>query len=170
MKIGFNIKLAVIAGIVNCLAWLGYSKTMGYYSLNIYNYRFFTTILLVIIGVFVSIYFERKAQGGFIQFKIALKTGVVYSLVLGVILSLFNFIYHKLIVPDAIEFFVSEERKAWLAHGKTLEDVNKYLVEYYIPTFGPFHILMTTIMWGIMFSLFASAIFRKKNPHTFSEN
>jgi hypothetical protein len=171
MKIGVNVKTAIAAGIINCIAWYLFAKMLGFYSLNIYNYRFLTTLFLLITGVVISIFYERKSLGGFIEFKIALKTGVVFSIILGGILALFNFIYHKFIVPDAVDFFISEERKAWLDHNKTLEEVNKYLVEYYIPTFGSFHILMTTLIWGILLSLLTGAILSKKKPAMpFSEN
>lgn len=171
MKLPLNVKLGIAAGLVNCLVWYGSAKAVGFYSLEVYGYKFYTTLLLLLSGIFVSIYFERKSQKGFIEFKLAMKTGLLFSVILSVMLSVFSLIYHKLIVPDAIDFFVSEERKAWLAHNRTLEEVNKYLVEYYIPTFGAFHTLMTTIIWGILLTLLSSAILRKKNPMPpFSEN
>ena len=171
MKIGIGVKLGIGAGIINCIAWYAFARHFGFYSLDIYNYRFLTTLLLLLVGVFISIFLQRKAFSGFIDFKIALKTGVVYSITIGAFLAAFNFIYHKFIIPDAIDFFISEERNAWLDHNKSLEEVNKYLVEYYIPTFGSFHVLMTTIIWGILISLLAGAILSKKKPAMpFSEN
>ncbi len=171
MKIGINVKLGIAGGIINCAVWYFVAKSLGFYSLDIYSYKFYTTLLLLFFGIFTSIYFERKSSQGFIDFKQALKTGILYGLILSLTLFVFTFLYHKYIVPDAVEFFASEERKAWLAHDRTLEDVNKYLVEYYIPTFGAFHTLMTSVVWGILISLLASAIFRRKNPTPpFSEN
>ena len=171
MKLSLNVKLGIAAGLINCIVWYVSARTLGYYSLAIYSYKFYTTLILLLSGVFFSIYFERKSQQGFIEFKPAMKTGVLYTLVFSAILSTFSFIYHKLIVPDAIDFFVSEERKAWLANNRTLEEVNKYLVEYYIPTFGAFHTLMTTLIWGILLCIFSSAILRKKSTAIpFSEN
>ena len=156
---------------INCAVWYFVAKSLGFYSLSIYTYKFYSTLLLLLFGVFASIYFTRRSNNGFIEFKQALKTGILYSLVFSTILFLFSLAYHKFIVPDAIDFFASEERKAWLEHDRTLEDVNKYLVEYYIPSFGAFHSLMTSFVWGILLSLLGSAIFRRKNPTIpFSEN
>ena len=170
MKINLGIKLGIVAGIINCVAWYVIAKSLGYYSLNIGQYLYFTTLLLLLFGIAVSIYFERKNKGGFIDFKEAAKSGLLYSLVLSLILAGFNYVYYKFIIPDAISFFVSEEKNAWLAHNKTLEETNKYLAEYYIPSYGPFHILMTTLILGIILSLIISAVLRRKNPHPFSEN
>lgn len=171
MKISLSIKLAIVAGLINCIAWYGIAKSLDFYSLNIGQYRYFTTLLLLIFGIVISIYFERKNNGGFIDFKEAAKFGVLYSFILALILAGFNYVYYKFIIPDAIDFFVSEERNAWLAHNRTLEETNKYLTDYYIPSYGTFHVLMTTIILGIILSLIAAAIFRKKKSLTsFSAN
>lgn len=171
MKIGINVKLGIAFGVINCAVWYFVAKSLGYYSLDIYSYKFYTTLILLFIGVFASIFFTRKSQDGFIEFKQALKTGILFALVMSLILFAFTFLYHKFIVPDAVDFFASEERKAWLAHDRPLEEVNKYLVEYYIPSFGAFHTLMTTFVWGILNSLLFGGILRRKNPNpAVSEN
>lgn len=164
MKIEINVKLGIAFGLITCIVWYSVAKSLGFYSLDIYSYKFYTTLLLLFTGVFLSIFLTRKSQQGFIDFKQALKTGFLFALVMSAILCAFTYLYHKFIVPDAVDFFVSEERKAWLAHDRKLEEVNQYLVEYYIPTFGAFHTLMTSVVWGILISLLASAIFRRKNP------
>ncbi len=170
MRIILPIKLALAAGIINCIAWFGVAKSLGYYSLNIGQYRYFITLFLLVLGVLISIYYERKKQSGFIEYKEAVKSGVIFSLVLAIIISVFNYVYYKFIRSDVIDFFVSEEKKAWLANNRTLEETNKYIIEYYIPSYGFFHILMTTLFLGIIISLVSGALFRKKNPHSFSTN
>ena len=108
MRIGINIKFGIAAGIINCAAWYFIAKSLGYYSLDIYSYKYYITLLLLLVGVFTSIYFERKSKGGFIDFRHALKTGILYALILSLFLFIFNFVYHKYITPDAIDFFASE--------------------------------------------------------------
>ena len=82
MKIGINVKLGVAAGLINCAAWYFIAKSLGYYSLDIYSYKYYITLLLLLVGVFASIYLQRKSQNGFIDFKYALKTGILFSLIL----------------------------------------------------------------------------------------
>jgi len=168
MKIEANIKLAVIAGAIMCTTWYFMAKSLGFYSLHIYTYKFYISLFLLFAGIFFSIFYKKKSQG-FISFKIALKTGIVYALLFGAITAVFNYIYHKTIVPDAIDFFASEERKAWLSHGRSLDEVNKYLSEYYIPSFGSFHLFMVSLIWGILLSLLCAAILRK-TPKTISHS
>lgn len=171
MKIGIHVKLGIAAGIANCTVWYFIAKSLDFYSLSIYAYKFYFTLALLIIGIFFSIYLFRKSLGGFISFKQALKTGVLYGIILSAITALFNYLYHQFIVPDAVSFFVSEEKKAWISHNRTTAEIEKYIIEYYIPSFGSFHILMTTLIWGILLSLLFSAILRKKNTSpNFSAN
>ncbi len=170
MKISLGIKLGIVAGIINCIAWYGFAKSLGFYSLSIYSYRYYLTLLLIIAGIFLSIFFERKKNLGFIEFKVAAKVGILFSLMLGGTLALFNVIYNYFIVNDAIDYFASEEKNAWLAHGKTAEETSQYISQYYIPSFGSFHVLMNTIIIGILFSFLLSAVLRKKNPHPFNPN
>lgn len=170
MKIELHVKLAIAAALICCGISFYISNSLGYYSLSIYGYKFYVSIALLLIGIFLSILLKRKSEE-FISFKNALKTGAFFSLIYALIIALYNFLYHKFIAPDVIDFFVSEERKAWLANKRTLEEVNKYLLEYYIPSFGSFHVFMTTLIWGILLSLLFSAILRKKAPALpFSEN
>ncbi len=169
-KINLSIAFGIIAGIIISLAWYAFAKSTGFYTLDIYTYKFYTATLLLLFGIFLSIYIERKRQGGFIEFKIALKSGLLFTIIFSLIFSIYNYLYHKFIATDAIDFFVSEERKAWLIHNRKLEEVNKYLIEYYIPSFGAFHTFMTSLIWGVLLSLLASAIFQKKKTTPFSAN
>ncbi|HEY0030818.1 MAG TPA: DUF4199 domain-containing protein [Bacteroidia bacterium] len=169
MKITLNVKLAVIFGIIGCIAWFVFAKAFGYYSLSIYLYKFLVALFLLISGIFISIYLERKANGGLIDFRNALKSGVLFSIIFSGIQAGFNYIYYKFIAVDALDYFISQERKAGLELGRTLEEVNKNINEYIIPSYGSWHTFMTTFIWGLLLSLLASAVLRKKPPFS-SEN
>ena len=169
MKITLNIKLGIAAGIINCVVWYLIAKSLGYYSFTIEQYRYFATLILLLFGITISIYFERKNKNGFIEFKDAVKSGIVYSLVLCVILAIFNYIYYKYMVPDAVEYFASEVKKTMVAAKAKEEDITKNL-ETVKSYFGSFRMFMSTLILGILLSLIAGAILRKKNPHTFNPN
>ncbi len=161
-KIGLNVKLGITSGLLICLVWFLSAKSLGYYSLSIYSYKFYSTILFLLVGVFISALYERKINNGVISFKIAVKAALLYCIVLAVIITAFNFIYHKFIAVDAVDYFVSQEKQAWIANNRSEADVNEYIVRYYIPSFGSFHTFMTTLIWGVLLSLLAGAVVRKK--------
>ncbi len=170
MKLPLNVKLGIIAGLVNCIAWFGIAKAIGYYTIAVDQYRYFVTLILLCLGICVSVYYERKSVGGFIEFKTAMKTGFLYTLILGFFLAVFNFIYYKFIAVDAIDYFLNEARRT-MEEGKVKpEDIDKN-IEVLKSYFGPFRMMMSTVIIGIILSLLSAAIFRKKNPIVpFSEN
>ena len=169
MKIGINVKLGIAAGIINCIAWYLIARSENYYSFNVEQYRYYITLLLLLIGIPTSTYLERKANSGFIEFKEALKCGVLYSIILALIIALFNYSYYKFIVPDAIDYFVSETRKSMEAAKIKEEDIVKNL-EFVSSYFGSFRAFMQTMIIGLLMSLATSAILRKKNPQLFQAN
>ena len=172
MKLSLNVKLGIIAGILNCIAWYVFSKTVvnGYYNIAVDQYRYYVTLLLLLLGIFISIYNERKTLGGCIHFKEALKTGFLYTLVLALFLGVFNFLYYKFIAVDAVEHFLNDARFTMKEAKVKDEDIGKNL-EVMKDYFGSFRMFMSTVIMGVILSLLSSAIFRRKNPVVpFSEN
>jgi uncharacterized protein DUF4199 len=165
-----NVKLGLAAGVINCLAWFAFSKSLGQYSLNIEQYRYYVTLLLLFSGIFLSVYLERKKNGGFIDFKDAVKCGILYAMVLGLILSIFNYIYYQFIATDAIDYFLNDARKLMEKDKLKEEDIKKTL-ETIKSYFGFFRMFMSTLIMGVLISLLAGAVLRRKSPVIpFSEN
>jgi multisubunit Na+/H+ antiporter MnhB subunit len=162
LKISFNIKAALAAGILNCIAWYIIGKQLGFYTIAVDQYRYFVTIFLLAIGAFVCVYNERKLNDGYIDFKPALKTGVLYATVMAIILAVFNYIYYNVMVPDFVQFFISESKKAMQQANLSDDQIGKNL-EVMHSYFGSFRMLMSTLLLGVIFSLLAAAVFRKKN-------
>lgn len=169
MKVGLNVKLGIIAGIINCLAWYLIAKSLNYYSLDIDRYRYFVTFLLLLSGIGISIYYERKNNNGFIEYKDAAKCGILYTLILASFLAIFNYVYYTYLVPDAIDYFLSEAKKSMIEDKLTDDNIAKQL-EFLKGYFGSFRMLMSTIIMGVIISLITAAFFRKKNPQIFSAN
>lgn len=171
MKIGINVKLGVIAGIICCAAWYGFAKKLGFYSVNVYIYRNYVTLALLVLGIFLSVYFTKRNNQGFLEFKACLKTGVLYSVVLAVIIAIFNYFYYTYITPDTIDYFLSEAKTAAIAHNFKEADIPAFL-EAERSNFSSFKLIPPVIFFGLISSLLSGAIFQKKNPNTisFSEN
>ncbi len=172
MKSSLNIILGIIAGIINCIGWYALSRHFTYYDVpSIDKYRQIITVSLIILGVFIVIFFKRKENNGFLQFKEGFKTGILYALLLALCLAIFNYIYYKFIAPDAIEYYLSEQKKLLMATTKVKpEDLPKF-EDMVRSAFSSFKMLMQTVLIGVMFSLIAAGILQKKTPALpFSEN
>jgi hypothetical protein len=170
MKIGINIKLGIAAGLINCIAWYAFAKNLGFYTVNVYIFRNYVTLAVLILGVFLAVYLTKRSKNGFLEFKEGLKTGVVYSLTLALILAIFNYIYYTYITPDTIEFFLSEARKSEFAQKLSATDLPKF-IENERRNFSSFKLIVPIMFFGLITSLLAGASFQKKNPTMpFSEN
>ena len=169
MKISLNVKLGIIAGTLNCVVWYLVAKSLGFYTIQVYVIRNFVTLGLLIAGVFISVYMARKNNNGYLEFNNALKAGVVYSLIVAFILAMFNYLYYSLITPDTIEYFLSEAKKAAIAHHVKEADRVKFL-DSERSNFSSYKLIPPILFFGLLFSLLAGAIFQKKDPNKVAEN
>lgn len=170
MKLSLTVVLGVIAGVVNCIAWYTLAQELSYYAVEVYVYRNYITFALLVIGVCLSIFLKRRKDQGLLEFKEALKTGLLYSVVLAFVLALFNYIYYAIITPDTIDYFLSEAKKALMKDPKVNPlDIPKYL-EAERTNFSSFKLIPPILFFGLITSLLAGFIMQKKAPSAFSAN
>ncbi len=171
MKTSLHVTLGVAAGLINCIAWYTLSNLFTYYEVaRVDRYRMLITVVLLITGVFLSIFLSRKKNKGILEFKTAFKTGIVYVIMLALILAIFNYIYYKFIAPDAIDFYISEAKKQVLDNKAKIEDMPKF-EEAVRSYFSSFKMFMSTVMIGVIISLVAAGLLHKKSkPIPFREN
>lgn len=171
MKRSSNILFGTAAGIINCIFWYILSKSKTYYAVDsIELNRLLFTIGSLFAGVFLVVFIARRQNNGILEFKDGFKTGIMYAIMLAVVLAVFHYFYYKFIAPDVIDYYVNERTQIDLLAKKIKpEDVvksEKDLRSY----FSPFRMFMTTVMQGLIISLIAAGIFRKKGTLPFSEN
>lgn len=170
MKIGINVKLGVVAGLIICIAWYLFAKSLGFYSVEVYIYRNYVTLAVLILGIFLTVFLTRKSKNGFLEFSQGLRAGVVYSLMIALIIVIFNYLYYKFITPDTIDFFISEAKNSDFAKKLSGDELNQFLIAER-STFNSFKLVPPILFFGLISSLIASAIFQRKNPvPPFSEN
>ncbi len=169
MKINLSIKLGIVAGLVTCVAWYMYAKQLGYYAVEVYVYRNYTIYALLLLGVLLLVFLERRKNLGFLEFKDALRNGMFYSLILAVIVATFNYIYYTYITPDTIDYFLSEAKKAAVAHDLKGDELQKFL-DGERNNFASFRLVPWILFFGLISSLLAGAIFSKKNPNLVNLN
>lgn len=169
-KIPSSIIIGIIAGLLVSIAWFALSKSLGYYSVNLFIYVYFLKLLFILFGVLVSVYLMKRKNGGFMEFKTALQTGMLYCLALAVVLAIFNAFYYKFIAPDTIDFFLAEAKKYAETTAKlTGEELEKFL-DAEKGRFGSFAVIPPILFWGLIMSLIAGLLFRKKDPNAANLN
>jgi hypothetical protein len=98
-----------------------------------------------------------------------LRKGMFYSLIVAVIIATFNYIYYTYITPDTIDYFLSEAKKAAVAHDLKGDDLQKFL-DGERNNFTSFKLVPPVFFFGLISSLLAGAIFSKKNPNLVNLN
>jgi hypothetical protein len=164
MQINITIKLSVIFGIISCAAWYILAKNLGFYSVSVYLFRFFFILGFLLIGIFISVFLNKKKNNGFIEFKEALKVGMLYAVTFALIMAIFNYLYHTFITPDTIDYFLSEAKKAAMAHHVKISEIPD-IIESERKTFSSFRLVPPILFWGLISSLLAGAILQKHNPN-----
>jgi drug/metabolite transporter (DMT)-like permease len=163
MKINYSILIGLIMGILASITWYAIAVKLDYYTIDVYVYRLIVLFSALFIGVPIAILVQKKKENGFIEFNVALKTGLLMVLTLTVIYAMFNTIYHKFICPDAVEYFVSEARKFGIAN-KIAESEIQLSIERQKNTLSSSQLFLPAIFIGLILSLLSAAIFQKKNP------
>lgn len=169
MKLGLNVKLGIVAGLINIGIWYAAARSLNYYSYQIDVYRYFGTLGLLLLGIFFSVYFQKRSNNGILEFRDGLRTGFLYTIILAVFLGAFNYVYYGFIAPDAVDYFLSEAKKAMIEQKLADDEIPKQL-EVVQSYFGSMRMAMSTIIMGTLLSLITAAIFRKKAPQTNSTN
>ncbi len=171
MNKSLHLKFGIGAGLINCIGWYVISRSLTYYEVaSIDRYRMLITIALLIIGIFLSIFFQKKENNGYLGFKQGLQTGMLYTLLLAASLAIFNYLYYKYIAPDAVDFFVSEAKKQIISTNTQPANMTKF-EEAVRSYFSSFKMFMSTVIMGVVVSVIFSGILRKKSPLLpFSEN
>ncbi|MCW3102108.1 MAG: hypothetical protein JWO09_548 [Bacteroidetes bacterium] len=170
MRFPISVALGLLAGLILSIGWYAMGKSIGFYSVQVFINVYILKLCLIIAGVFISVYLVKRRNNGFLEFKTALQTGMLYCLVFAVIAAIFNYIYYTYITPDTIDYFVAEAKKYAEGMGNIKgDDLTKFL-DAERSRFGSFAAIPPILFWGLIVSLIAGLIFQKKDPHAFSAN
>ena len=164
MKLSIPVKIAIISGMVTCITWYLLALKMGFYSYTYYGIRLLIMFGFIFTGVFTSVILSKRKVGGFFEFKECLKAGMLYTIILALIVAIFNYVSHTFITPDTIDFFCSDIKKTGLEHRQSQAIITQ-AVEAQKNSFSSFRLFPPALFSGLVFSLLAGAILQKNNPN-----
>ncbi len=161
MKLNNTVTLGLVAGILHSVIWYFTAVNIGVYTEEAYLYRLMLMAGLVFVGVPIVIYLERNNNGNSLEFKAGLKTGLLYAVVFASVMAFFNYVYHQILSPDTVDYFVSEIKKKAISDGRSEEEIQK-MVDWQRSNFASYRVFPPVIFSSLIASLLFAGILQKK--------
>ncbi|MCC4212401.1 DUF4199 domain-containing protein [Leeuwenhoekiella parthenopeia] len=128
---------------------------------------------LIMLGVIVyGQQVFKKANGGFLEFKDALKVGLGIALIGGILGALYNYIFLTVIEPDFINLIIEKQREAMIesqpnATEAQQEQALAIAAKFARPWVQSSIQVIGGIFFGFIISLISGLILKKSNPHQY---
>jgi len=132
----------------------------------------FIPYFVLLIGVFIGILTQRlnkKSGAGLLDFKQGARTGVVISLVTGIILAIFGFVYCRFINPEFLEQYLAMTKDLMLKDKQPAEIIEKEMQMIKdSASLGRlmFRSFTTSLFIGMLGSFIFAAILKKEAKET----
>ena len=130
------------------------------------------SLLLLIVPLFLAIKEKRdKELGGFIILKEVMKVGLGISVISGLIICAFTFLYYKFIDDEPLAQLISKTEEFMKQTKKSQSEIDIQIIalkEFYSPIRQATGVLTGVLISGLILSFICSS-FLVKNP-TVSEN
>ena len=159
MKISFV--AALVAGILACITWYVTAVQLGFDNLDVDRYRVLILYIFITAGVVISILTTRnKVFGGFITYQSAVRTGLVATIVMALIITAFGTLYYSYINPDFYDVLAAEIERAGKVHNANVQDITNVIAETN-KDYGFFRMFTSSLFIGTILSLLASLALKR---------
>jgi hypothetical protein len=168
MKINKDILYGIISGALVC-AFTMIEYLMGYHNAKITDGRFLNLLgnLIPVTVIAIAILYKKKNDGGFLELKDGMKTGIIISFFTGVITTAFMMIYNNYINPEYLQISFDYQIKLLTEKGYSPDDIAKFK-EGFDASQKLVAQLVAGLLWtpllGMLPSLVITLILRKNRP------
>ena len=163
----------VITGIVYILV------SMLYYVLDVDRTGWvnYITFVVLIAGIFFGTKtFRDKFSGGFLSYGRCLGSGVLISLVVGVIMAVFTYLFYAYFDTGELARLIEATEQNMVDKGMTDEQIDQAMAissKFMTPLTMSVSLIFGMVFWGTIFSLILSIFLKKENDGfdaTFSQS
>ena len=165
-------KVALTYGVL--LGVLGIIQAVILYVTNtLLDQNWMTAVIGFTIMIGMIVYGQRvfkNGNGGFMNFKEALKVGVGIAIIGALIGALYNFIFLTFIEPDFVELIVDKQREAMIEQSPNMTDAQieqgmAMASQFARPWVQSSFQIVGGIFFGFIISLISGLILKKDNPY-----
>jgi hypothetical protein len=131
----------------------------------------YLTFIILIIGIVIGTRVYRdKFSGGFLSYGRCLGSGVIISVIVGIIMSIFTYLFYQYFDPSELQKIIEAAEQNMVDKGMTDEQIDQAMVfskKFMSPLGMSVSLIFGMAFWGSVFSLII-AIFLKKNDDSFN--
>ena len=159
-------------GLFTGLAMILLSLLLYTFDLNGASWAQYGSLLVVFAGIIVgTLAFRDKCSGGYISYARSLGSGVMISLVVGLIMAVYTYLFFAYFDPDQILKMAQAAEENMYKQGLSddqIEQAMSMTKMFMTPAFVAISSVLSMLLWGTVFSLLSS-IFIKKNNANFED-
>lgn len=128
----------------------------------------FVNIAIPAVVIFLGIRVARAQEGnGFITFGTGFSTGIIITVIGGLITTLYTYLYFKILNPGMITYIKMKQEEEMIKRGMTDSEVELMAdtMEFWAnPGMMSAFVLIGIILLGLVITLISAAILKKENP------
>jgi len=132
--------------------------------------NYLTFIILIIGIIFGTKNYRDKYCGGFLSYGRCLGSGAIISIIVGVIMAVFTYLFYQYFDPSELQKIIEAAEQNMLDKGMTDEQIDQAMAfsrKFMSPAGMSVSLIFGLAFWGTIFSLII-AIFLKKNDDSFN--
>ncbi len=150
-----------------------------YYALEVdqTGWLNYLTFIILLIGIFIGTKAYRdKHSGGFLSYGRCVGSGVMISLVVGIIMSVFTYTFYEFFDPSELTKIVDLTEQKMADQGLSDQEIEQAMAissKFMTPLVMSLTVVFGMVFWGTIFSLIISIFIKKENDSfdaTYSES
>ncbi|GAP44357.1 hypothetical protein TBC1_12161 [Lentimicrobium saccharophilum] len=130
----------------------------------------YLSFVILIIGIVIAtIAYRDKINSGFLSYGRCLSIGVLISLVVGIVMAIYSYVFFTYFDPGALDKLLEASEQEMINRGMSDEEIDlamPFTEKMMSPVFLSITSLLSMVLYGTVFSLITS-IFIKKEDNSF---
>ncbi len=168
MKLNKDVLFGTLSGALVC-AFVMIEFLLGYHSTKIGDGKWLSYfgVLIPITIIAIAIINKKNTSQGYLDLKEGMKTGIIISLITGIITTLFMLIYNNYINPEFFSTAMNYQTKLFKEAGKTPDEIAAIIDQYKANQKLSAQLIsgiIGTPLMGMLPSLIITLILRKNKP------
>jgi len=118
--------------VVSCftvVSWVNRSLHLDIPAWRIRAYSGLFSIIILVMGIYLGMREAKRRNGWHLTYGQAIRTGVIISVIAGILVALFSWLYCTVINPGYATFMIREAENALIAAHENQEAIVKHLKE-----------------------------------------